>query len=426
MVRTAEVGGHKLYIRTLDIRTVGIGGGSMVRWHVGRIVDVGPRSAHIAGLRYPSFATAADFVDPHIEMLQPSPSDPDDYIAIRSGADQSPAFALTTTDAANILGVAGSYARGDSATVDRLATCLTGTFEQGAAGLAGEVLKRAAQKAVQPARQFISEYKLDPASLVCVGGGGGAEVVVPFAAKSLGMKFSIAQHAEVISAIGVALGMIRDTIERSSVNPTAADILRIRADAEASVARMGASIESIEVFVEVNTKQKKLIATATGTPDLRSGTPQRTHLPQEEIHAIAAASCGTDTARCALAGSTESLMVFRVEAVARRFFGLLRKTTRPVRVVDREGVIRLKCAHADVYPCTITSAVSEFSTLIDAFTTFGDAGGLEPDVFVLAGHRIIDLSGLVGKEQMLSLLRTETERFAPAEPAIVLISRKHY
>lgn len=426
MVRSAEVGGHKLYIRTLDIRTVGIGGGSMVRSQGHRIVDVGPRSAHIAGLRYPSFAPLSDFSDPHVEMIRPVPSDPADYVAVASGANRPPAFALTTTDAANMLGIPETYARGNSATVDRLAACLEETFRRQRAEIAGEILKRAGEKAAEPARQFISEYKLDSSSLVCVGGGGGAEVVVPYVAKALGMSFSIAQHAEVISAIGVALGMIRDTIERSSVNPTAADILRIRADAEASVARMGASADSIEVFVEVNTRQKKLIATATGTPDLKTGTPRRKLLPREELQSIAAASCGADAARCLLAGNTEWFIVFRAETVARRFFGLLRKSSRPVRVVDREGVVRLKCAHADVHQYAISSVVAEFGTLIDACTTFGDAGGLEPDVFVLAGQRIIDLSGLVGKEQMLSLLRTETERFAPAEPAIVLISRKHY
>jgi len=52
MVDYAEVGGHKTYVSSLDVRTVGVAGGSMLRFDakLKRIADVGPRSAHIAGL----------------------------------------------------------------------------------------------------------------------------------------------------------------------------------------------------------------------------------------------------------------------------------------------------------------------------------------------------------------------------------------
>jgi hypothetical protein len=335
-------------------------------------------------------------------------------------------FALTATDAANILGTAGEYAAGNHETVALLSEAVGREFGRPARDVAREILARGARKATHAARGFLREYKLDPASLVCVGGGGGAEVVVPAVAQDLGMSHTVARHAEVISAIGVALGMIRDTVERSCVNPSAADIVRIRADAEASVARMGAAASSIEVFVEVDAKQKKLIATATGTPDLRTGAPARQPLPEDRCRAIAAASCGAEEGACALEAATDAFLVFRAVMHERRLFGLLGRTTRPVRVMERTGVIRLKSPHAEIYQRTVAATVSEFGSLVDAFTTFGDAGGLEPDVFVLAGPRIIDLGGLVGREQMLSLLRVEAERFDPGEPAILLLSRKHY
>ena len=56
MVKYAEVGGHKTYLTSLDVRTVGIGGGSMMQVDGGKLKDVGPRSVHIAGLAYEVYA----------------------------------------------------------------------------------------------------------------------------------------------------------------------------------------------------------------------------------------------------------------------------------------------------------------------------------------------------------------------------------
>ncbi len=424
MVRSAEVGGHKLYVRTLDIRTVGIGGGSMVRSKHQRIVDVGPRSAHIAGLRYPSFATEQELGDSACADVQPLPSDPPDYVGISSTAGQRPEFALTVTDAANVLRIPTSYARGNAGAIGALGRALAATFRRAGDAVAQEILEIVAGKLAEPAQQFIREYRVDPALFVCVGGGGGAETVVPAVARRLGMQHAIAKNAEVISAIGVALGMIRDTIERNIAQPTAADILRIRTDAEASVARMGASPESIEVFVEVDARQRKLMATATGVPELRTRMPSVRTVSAEEILRTAAESCRVAPAECRVAARTEFLTVIQVAAVRSRFLGLLRSVVRPVRVVDREGIVRLKCGHADVHASTAGQAVTDLGRFIDEATTYGDAGGLEPDVYIIVHHRIIDLTGLMGKEQMLSLLRTELERFAPQEPAVVVLSRK--
>ena len=52
MLRYAEVGGHKTYVNSLDVRTVGIAGGSLIRANKNGIVEVGPRSSHIARLSY--------------------------------------------------------------------------------------------------------------------------------------------------------------------------------------------------------------------------------------------------------------------------------------------------------------------------------------------------------------------------------------
>ena len=49
------VGGHRTYISSLDVRVLGVAGGSMVRADKSGVKDVGPRSAHIAGMDYAVF-----------------------------------------------------------------------------------------------------------------------------------------------------------------------------------------------------------------------------------------------------------------------------------------------------------------------------------------------------------------------------------
>src|SRR5205085_9934691 len=62
-VKYARVGGHETYVSSLDVRVLGIAGGSLVRMGDGAIADVGPRSAHIAGLPYSAFAKPEDIAD---------------------------------------------------------------------------------------------------------------------------------------------------------------------------------------------------------------------------------------------------------------------------------------------------------------------------------------------------------------------------
>src|SRR3978361_1745112 len=125
-VKYARVGGHETYVSSLDVRVIGIAGGSMVRVRDGKLVDVGPRSAHIAGLPYSAFAKPEDIVDPKIELLQHKSDDPDDYVAVRCG--NGTRYAITNTCAANVLGYAkpGLHAHGNLESSQRAMAVLAG------------------------------------------------------------------------------------------------------------------------------------------------------------------------------------------------------------------------------------------------------------------------------------------------------------
>ena len=101
MIRYAEVGGHKTYLNSLDVRTVGIGGGSMVEIKNGKAVNTGPRSAHIAGLEYEVYTPAEKIVDPKLVSVRPMEGDPE-YACIECAGGVR--VALTMAGAANLAG----------------------------------------------------------------------------------------------------------------------------------------------------------------------------------------------------------------------------------------------------------------------------------------------------------------------------------
>ena len=64
----------------------------MPRVH-GGITDVGPRSAHIAGLPYAAFADPDEMAGCELVFVKPLPADPEDYAAVRTRSGQT--YAIT-------------------------------------------------------------------------------------------------------------------------------------------------------------------------------------------------------------------------------------------------------------------------------------------------------------------------------------------
>ena len=144
--------------------------------------------------------------------------DPSDYVILATPAGR---FALTPTCAANAVGIVPdtAFAKADRETARRGFAKLGAAMGMDGDALATAVLDLACAKVVTQVRALVDEYRLQPSSVDLIGGGGGAASLVPRTGELMGVPWRLARQAEVISPIGVALAMVRDTIEETSWTP---------------------------------------------------------------------------------------------------------------------------------------------------------------------------------------------------------------
>lgn len=422
--KAARVGGHRTYLNTLDVRTLAIAGGSMIREANGKIVDVGSRSAHIAGLHYACFQKPEVFENAKLIHLRPTEKDVDDYTAIETTNGQR--FSLTPTCAANLLGIIPdtAFAKGNREAARVAFRPLAEKIGKTVEETAREILEISCRKVAKQLEELIVEYHLDRQTVELIGGGGGAASLVLFTGELMGVPARLAKKAEVISTIGVALAMVRDTIERNIVEPTPEDILAIRKEAAEAVIKIGAVPETVEVQIEVDTRRNIVKATAFGTTELRKEDNANKDTTLDDCKAAAARSMQLPESVVRLTAKTASLMAFTAEKEVKSLFGLFKSKQRLLRVIDKTGVVRLQRNNVLVESTEVANVISTLENIINDLTDFGDAGRSLPDIHLLVGAKIINLAGLAEAEQALALAKTELENVSKDDTIVIVASLK--
>ena len=113
--------------------------------------------------------------------------------------------------------------------------------------------------------------------------------------------------------------------------------------------------------------------------------------------------------------------IFQSEKSDARLMGLWHSPIKSVRVLDRGGSVRLQFRDAVIAATDVSGAEKAIVDLLEEHATWGDAGKVIPDTVLLAGSRIIDLSGLLDTAQVVSLARAELESL-PGDLDIVAIA----
>ncbi|SCX74901.1 hydantoinase/oxoprolinase family protein [Alkaliphilus peptidifermentans] len=422
MIKSASVGGHKTYLKTLDSRTVGIGGGSMVRISHNEVADVGPRSAHIAGLGYIAFTKPEDLQEIHPVLVKPMPSDPDDYLVIENNKGER--FAITLTDASMMAGMTtkGDYAYGNFENVKHVFEVLAQHYNTSPLRLSQDILDKAIQKVGKVVQELLEEYHLDMELVSLVGGGGGATCVVPWLSQKMNIKYFVAEKAEVISAIGAAMAMLRDCMERTVLNPTEQDIMSIRKQVTNNLIQMGANSETIEVQIEIDQQKNILRATAVGSIYMDNQNFDMQAADEQILYNNAALSMKAPADQVIQAAATSGLFVFAYMETQKKVFGLFRSKRWNLRVIDRFGVIKLQVNNGRYLSTACENISSAFNRFIDDVSVHNDVGMIIPEIFMLYGSRIVDFSTILDSVQLLSLIQIELQGLEDNEP-IVLVAR---
>jgi len=406
------IGGHRTYVNSLDVRVLGVAGGSMVRAKKGEVVDVGPRSAHIAKMGYACFTETGLLKGAELYYMRPRENDPEDYVAIRLNNGES--VTITNTCAANVLGILAEddYARGNYESSRLAMELLAGETGMTVEETAKAILTKSCEKIEPVIEDLIAKYKIERDQIVLVGAGGGAGTLLTFTANQMGFQYQIPENAEVISSIGVALAMVREMVERTIPNPTAPDIAELKKEARELAMNSGAVEDSIEVYVEIDEQAQKVTAIAMGSTEVKT-TDLMKNCDEQEALMIAAESIGI------------SLGEARMEATNGLVFVVMadRNGKAPVRVVDKKGFVKIQRSNGVTQTTVMERAAEDLKKLWDEASNFSGEVRINPDVYVIAGSRVMDYSGIPEYAQVSGLMEAELCDKKPEDEIILVLAR---
>ena len=134
---------------------------------------------------------------------------------------------------------------------------------------------------------------------------------------------------------------------------------------------------------------------------------------------LAAENLSMDPKALHIAARSENMCAVTADKVEKKLFGLMKKTSHPLRLIDEEGVIRLQKANATVRQADISSWRDAVAYMLEELTVYNDGGTNYPNVYIVLGKRIIDLSGMSSEEQIYSLANVELNGYDAKTPVIV-------
>jgi N-methylhydantoinase A/oxoprolinase/acetone carboxylase beta subunit len=398
-IRYVTIKNHPTCIRSMDVRVLGVAGGSMIRLKNNRVWKIGPRSAHIAGLKYSCFASPDVLKSGKIVMIKPKPNDQDEYVAIQCDSEK---YAITNTCAANALGMIEkgdyAYANQESAkiSIEILAKHLgVSSFE-----VANSIIQTSSFEITKEIGKILTEFKMDRTKTKIIGGGGGASVLVPFVAKQLSIPYQKAEYAEVISSIGVASSMIQEELEQTINDPSPEKISLAHKKIHSLMVDKGAMPESIVINSEYIPEKSTLRLTAIGNVELNSSDTVKNVFTLDEARLRASEIINISENLVELSFETDHYFVFTGHIEVKRL--LSKKNKHHILVLDRYGRMKLSIKNGKIFQGGKISIIEELDDFLESKNS-----DIAPRIYLLNDMKLIDYSGLTSPSHIINAVKQE-------------------
>lgn len=408
----SEISGHKTYVNSLDVRVLGVAGGSMVRVDSKGVKDVGPRSAHIAGLEYAVFTPEEEIVEPQLELFSPKKGDPADYVAIKLASGKR--ITITNSCAANVLGYVSEedFSHGNVASARKAMQPLADYLHLSVEEVARQILTKAVSKIEPVIRSLAKKYQLEKNQMTLVGVGGGVAALIKYTAERMDLAYKIPENAEVISSIGVALAAVQDVVERIVPSPTKADIQAIKQEVTDMAIESGAMEESVEVHIDIDPQTQKITARASGSTAAQANEIQSA-ATEAEAREIAVQDFRLPAEEVRLLNETEHFHIYGAET----------KKGSGIRVIDKKGFIRVQRENAVVVKTSIQSYLEQVGRLWESMANYQSDLIIRPDFYFCVGPRLLDFSS-TDYSQLTMLIDIEMNEIVGVDEIVIIAANR--
>ena len=279
--------------------------------------------------------------------------------------------------------------------------------------LAAQIMERSYRKIEPIILELAEKYKVETEQISLVGVGGGAAALIVYFAKKMGVQYSIPENAEVISSIGVALAMVRDVVERIIPNPSANDIRNIKLEAINKAIESGATPDSVDVHIEIDSQTSKVTAIALGSTEVKTGDLM-SECSEKEAREIAAKDFGEQVKDIKLLTANEHFYVYSG----------VKENKNPIRILDKKGFIKVQRTDGDAVTVKVKEYQDAVRNYYENIATYNADSILRPDYYICVGGKVVDFNGTNDLDQILMLMDIEVS-ILDEEDEILLVGARN-
>lgn len=207
--------------------------------------------------------------------------------------------------------------------------------------------------------------------------------------------------------------MVRDTVERVVPNPTPQDIKNIRMEVINKAIESGASADTIDVHIEIDSNTSRLIAIATGSTEVKS-TDLLKECSEEEAKKLAAEDMGISINEVKLVQKNKYFYVFAGTS----------KNKESIRIVDKKGFIKVQRNYGDACKVKAKDYETAIKTMWEELTVYKSDSVLRPDFYLCIGPRVMDFAAGGDYEQMIMLMEVNIQMI-DSEEEIIIVGAKN-